>query len=246
MLLKGKRTMPQDSARTELMGKLQRLSHNAQPARIEAELNSLGEAPSAALPSPELCEAFLINVLKNQGTVECASNRSEAVKAVAQHLHSRFRTRKLVAGNDPRLAAMPWRDGAVLPRFGAAEHGENASLSYARIGIAETGSIVTYTGKSNPASNNLLVEDHIVLVDTANLVATLDDAWTQINKDQEKSGRPRGVNFISGPSSTADIEAQLVKGAHGPRSWHVILLGEVPEGALDNAQNAVETQLNNL
>jgi L-lactate dehydrogenase complex protein LldG len=238
--------MPQDSARTEIMGKLQRLSLNAQPARIEAELNRLGDAPSPTLPSSELCEAFLVNVLKNQGTVACASNRSEAVKAVAQHLHSRFRTRKLVAGNDPRLAAMPWRDGAVLPRFGAAEHGENASLSYARMGIAETGSIVTYTGKSNPAANNLLVEDHIVLVDTANLVATLDDAWTQINKDQEKSGRPRGVNLISGPSSTADIEAQLVKGAHGPRSWHVILLGEVPEDALDNAQYAIEAQLNNL
>ena len=238
--------MPPDSARTELMGKLQRVCQNAQPARILAELNSLGESPAPTSPCSELCEAFLINVLKNQGTVACASNRSEAVKAVAEHLHSLFRTRKLVAGNDPRLAAMPWRDGAVLPRFGAAEQGENASLSYACMGIAETGSIVTYTGKSNPATNNLLVEDHIVLVDTANLVATLDDAWTQINKDQEKSGRPRGINFISGPSSTADIEAQLVKGAHGPRSWHVILLGEVPEGALGNAQDAVEAQLNNL
>ena len=108
------------------------------------------------------------------------------------------------------------------------------------MGIAETGSIVTYTGKSNPAANNLLVEDHIVLVDTATLVATLDDAWTQINKDQQESGRPRGINFISGPSSTADIEAQLVKGAHGPRSWHVILLGEIPEDALSNARNATE------
>ena len=238
--------MAQDSARTELMGKLQRVCQNTQPTLIYADLNSLGEAPAPTLPSSQLCEAFLINVLKNQGTVACASNRSEAVKAVAEHLHSRFRTRKLVAGNDPRLAAMPWRDGAVLPRFGAAEHGENASLSYACMAIAETGSIVTYTGKSNPATNNLLVEDHIVLVDTANLVATLDDAWTQIHKDQEKSGRPRGINFISGPSSTADIEAQLVKGAHGPRSWHVILLGEVPEDALDNAQNAVEAQLNSL
>lgn len=238
--------MPQNSARTELMGKLQRACKHAQPAHILAELNNLGEAPAPTLPSSQLCEAFLINVLKNQGTIACASNRSEAVNAVAQHLHSRFRTRKLVAGNDPRLAAMPWRDGAVLPRFGAAEHGENASLSYACMGIAETGSIITYTGKSNPAANNLLVEDHIVLVDTASLVATLDDAWVQIKEDQEKSGRPRGINFISGPSSTADIEAQLVKGAHGPRSWHVILLGEIPEGALDNAQSAVDALFNSL
>jgi L-lactate dehydrogenase complex protein LldG len=238
--------MAQDSARTELMGTVQRACQNAHPERIAAELNSLGESPKPTLPSSDLCEAFLINVIKNQGTVACASNRSDAVKAVAQYLHSRFRTRKLVAGNDPRLAAMPWRDGSVLPRFGAAEHGENASLSYACMGVAETGSIVTYTGKSNPAANNLLVEDHIVLVDTASLVETLDDAWAQINEDQEKSGRPRGINFISGPSSTADIQAHLVKGAHGPRSWHVILLGEMPEDALENVQNAVAALLNNL
>ncbi|MCP4467462.1 MAG: hypothetical protein GY813_12020 [Halieaceae bacterium] len=71
-------------------------------------------------------------------------------------------------------------------------------------------------------------EHHLVLVDVNDLVLNLEQAWEIINSDLEKGGRPRGINMIAGPSSTADIEGQLVYGAHGPRRWHVILLGEVP------------------
>lgn len=233
--------MTQDSAQAELMARLYRATGKSSPEHIQAELLSLGQAPVPRLPARELCEAFFINVLKNQGTVACAPNRSEAVKAVAKYLQERFRTRKLVAGNDPRLAAMPWRDGGVLPRFGAAEQDSSrpatpASLSYARLGVAETGSIITFTGIFNPAANNLLVEDHIVLLDVDDLVANLDDAWKRINASLKEEGRPRGINFISGPSSTGDIDAQLVMGAHGPRAWHVILMGDVPEEAMGNAE----------
>ena len=235
-----------DNAQTQLMGKLHRATRQATAEQIESQLTNLGSGPVPLLPAQELCEAFFINVLKNQGTVGCAANRSEAVKAIASYLHERFHTRKLVAGNDPRLAAMPWRDGGVLPRFGAAEKDHAlpstpASLSYAKLGVAETGSIVTYTGKSNPAANNLLVEDHIVLLDVADLVANLDDAWEKINAAMDENGRPRGINIISGPSSTGDIDAQLVMGAHGPRAWHVILMGEIPDEALNIARAASST-----
>jgi len=35
---------------------------------------------------------------------------------------------------------------------------------------------------------------------------------------------PRAVNFISGPSRTADIEQTVTLGAHGPYRVHVLLL----------------------
>jgi L-lactate dehydrogenase complex protein LldG len=36
---------------------------------------------------------------------------------------------------------------------------------------------------------------------------------------------PRSVNMISGPSRTADIEQTIVRGAHGPKRLHVLVLG---------------------
>ena len=35
---------------------------------------------------------------------------------------------------------------------------------------------------------------------------------------------PRAVNFISGPSRTADIEQTVTLGAHGPYRVHVVLI----------------------
>jgi L-lactate dehydrogenase complex protein LldG len=224
------------SARAEIFARLHTASRSASAESIQQEYQSLGSAPAPTPPAPELCQAFLLNVLKNQGSVDCVNNRAEAVKAIATYLYTHFRSHRLVAGNDPRLAAMPWRDAGVLPRFGSMETGEPAALSFARLGVAETGAVVTWTGKANPAANNLLPEHHIVLVDATDLVLTLEAAWTRINQEMEKNGRPRGINFIAGPSSTADIEGQLVYGAHGPRRWHVILLGNVPGEALELAR----------
>jgi L-lactate dehydrogenase complex protein LldG len=34
------------------------------------------------------------------------------------------------------------------------------------------------------------------------------------------------VNLITGPSRSADIEQTLLLGAHGPRTLHIIIVGE--------------------
>ncbi len=230
-----------DSARLEIFARLRAASRGDSAEGIAREYQSLGSAPAPTPPAPELCQAFLVNVLKNKGSVDCVNNRAEAVKVIGQYLYTHFRSHRLVAGNDPRLAAMPWRDAGVLPRFGSLEAGEPAALSFARLGVAETGAVVTWSGKANPAANNLLPEHHIVLVDSADLVATLEQAWDKINLELETHGRPRGINFIAGPSSTADIEGQLVYGAHGPRRWHVIVLGKVPPNTLELARAGVAT-----
>jgi L-lactate dehydrogenase complex protein LldG len=44
---------------------------------------------------------------------------------------------------------------------------------------------------------------------------------------------PRTVNFITGPSRTADIEQTIQLGAHGPRRLHIILVGGDLEGRRD-------------
>lgn len=225
-------------SRSRIMARVRRGSLGQDSRAIESELAHLGVAPAAPLPHEDTLVAFMINVLKNQGSLDTAVDRTAAVKAVGHYIYEHYRSHRLVAGNDPRLAAMPWRDGGVLPRFGELEPGEAVALSYARWGVAETGAIVTTTGKANPAANNLLPEHHIVILDINDLLPELEHLWEVLEHAMEHEGRPRGINCIAGPSSTADIEATLVYGAHGPRSWHVILLGDVPDTALEQARQA--------
>lgn len=227
------------TARAEIFARIRHSTRGAGAKKINGELQALGRAPAAGLASDNLFTAFLVNVLKNQGTVDCAADRSGAVAAVGKYIYEHYRTHRLVAGNDSRLAAMPWRDAGVLPRFGALEPGEPVALSYARLAIAETGGVVTFTGRANPAANNLLAENHIVLVDGADLVPDMEAAWACINALTAEEGRPRGINMIAGPSSTADIEGKLVQGAHGPRQWHVILLADDGENILEQARGIV-------
>jgi len=219
-------------ARSEILARVRHSSRRMPEAEVKRALSSLDAGPCAVLPHADLAIAFLANVLKNQGTVSVASSRSEAVTAIGKYLYQHHRSRKLVAGNDARLAALPWRDAGLLPRFGEAESGELAALSYAVAGIAETGSIVTCTGRNNPAANNLLAEDHIVIIALEDLVERFDEAIEAL-----QTQRPRGINVISGPSGTADIAMHMVQGAHGPRRWHVVLLGHLPPGCAEQARD---------
>jgi L-lactate dehydrogenase complex protein LldG len=50
----------------------------------------------------------------------------------------------------------------------------------------------------------------------------MEDAWDLLRR--EIGSMPRAVNFISGPSRTADIEQTVTLGAHGPYRVHVMLI----------------------
>ena len=60
------------------------------------------------------------------------------------------------------------------------------------------------------------------MVEAARLVPHYEDVWAKLRALAEM---PRSVNFITGPSKTADVEQTLQIGAHGPRCLHVVMTG---------------------
>ena len=89
--------------------------------------------------------------------------------------------------------------------------------------IAETGTLMLASGADTPAAASLLPETHIAIVETARIVPFMEDAWALLRA--ERGQPPRSVNFVSGPSRTADIEQTVTMGAHGPYRVHIILVG---------------------
>ena len=54
------------------------------------------------------------------------------------------------------------------------------------------------------------------------VVATYEDGWDRLRAAKAEL-LPRVVNFITGPSRTADIELTLAIGVHGPQELYVIV-----------------------
>ncbi len=88
--------------------------------------------------------------------------------------------------------------------------------------IAETGTLMMTSGPRTPAAASLLPETHIAVVSASRIVRGMEDAWELLRA--ETGIMPRAVNFISGPSRTADIEQTVTLGAHGPYRVHIILV----------------------
>ena len=93
-----------------------------------------------------------------------------------------------------------------------------AGVTGARMGIAETGSVVLSSGESGLTAS-LLPEVHIAILKSTDIVPTLAEALAR-RELREVSA----ATIITGPSRTADIEMALTIGVHGPKELHVILI----------------------
>jgi L-lactate dehydrogenase complex protein LldG len=102
---------------------------------------------------------------------------------------------------------------AELNRFGAA-------VTLGAIAIAETGTIVLegISGQGRRATT-LVPDVHICVLDAANIVTNVPEAFARLT-----SAATLPLTFFSGPSATADIEMTRIKGVHGPRHLHILLL----------------------
>jgi L-lactate dehydrogenase complex protein LldG len=98
---------------------------------------------------------------------------------------------------------------------------ENADgvISACFCAIADSGTIVLHHGPQEGRRILTLLPDwHLCVLRTSQIVEVLPEYFARV------SDPPKLATYISGPSATADIEMTRIKGVHGPRFLHVVVV----------------------
>jgi L-lactate dehydrogenase complex protein LldG len=193
--------------------------------RIAAHRRNPIPARATALDHPQQIELFVAMAEEVQATVARVASPSELPEEVARYLAAENLPAELIMAPDPNLDAIPWEARPLLRiRRGRAEADDKVSLSPCHAAIAETGTLMLISGPQTPTTLNFLPDTHIVIVRADQVVATYEDGWDRLRACGVMERLPRAINFITGPSRTADIEQHIELGAHGPRRLHIVLV----------------------
>ncbi len=92
--------------------------------------------------------------------------------------------------------------------------------------MADSATMVMRTRPGQARSVSLVPSIHVAVIELNQIIADLKELYALLKWDpqESKEGLTNCMTFISGPSKTADIEATMVHGAHGPRQVHVYVI----------------------
>jgi L-lactate dehydrogenase complex protein LldG len=99
---------------------------------------------------------------------------------------------------------------------------DDAALTIAPFGIAETGTLAYPASAQNPASWHFRPGFEIVVLKASDIVANMETVIARVRA----KGLPHTLNFVTGPSRTGDIEQTLELGAHGPKALAILIVRE--------------------
>ena len=194
-------------------------------ARARLKTPRPGPVPSRALLNHKArVELFLEEARRVEATAVRVASPSEVAAAVARYLADNGLPGELRMASHADLKNIPWSEQPQLTvRHGPAEGSDPVGVALAFAGIAETGTLVLLSGRQTPTTLNFLPDTHIVVLPTARVHGTYEDVWALL-RAPGRGFMPRTVNWITGPSRTADIEQTILLGAHGPRRLHIVLI----------------------
>ncbi|PSL36279.1 L-lactate dehydrogenase complex protein LldG [Planomicrobium soli] len=101
----------------------------------------------------------------------------------------------------------------------------NIGLFFSDMGLAESGTVVQFNDKDIARSVSLLPVTYIAIVPKSTIVPRMTQATHGVHQ-AVKAGKDIStcINFISGPSNSADIEMDIVIGVHGPvEAVHIVV-----------------------
>jgi L-lactate dehydrogenase complex protein LldG len=190
-------------SRAEIEALLTQLQHNAVPLNLQ--LHACGSLREAA----DCIATIAIATEPEFGTT----------REIVLHDHPLLQDLQIEERLRGAAITTHWtRNGDVAVH----QHTKNSyiGITVADWGIADSATIVQLTRPGRPRSTSLVPSIHIALLPLEKLVADLAQAYALIRQEQDLDS----MVLISGPSKTADIEACMVHGAHGPKAMHLVVL----------------------
>ena len=206
------------SARDHVLGAIRR--NLGRPAEDTAHADArLAGHPAGPVPeratgdAAVLRERFVERARAADAEVVSLGSRDELPALVARACAESKLEARAAAAPDDALGTLDWRGAGMAVEARAGRADDKCSVGVARAGVAETGTLVMLSGPDSPVTLNFLPDLHVVLLAADDIVGSYEDAWARL---RERGGMPRSVNWITGPSRSADIEQRLQLGAHGP------------------------------
>ena len=221
------------NARDEILSAVRRSLHVAgdeAPRRAAVEAR-LAQAPAGIIPkrgqgdAREQAATFKAEAERAQASLAEVAEAADVPAEVARYLRENNLAAALRMGEDARLGAMPWDATALEVARGPSDGRDPNAVSVAFSAVAETGTLALVSGPANPTTLNFLPDNHIVVVFADDLVGDYESVFVKLRAAYGVGAAPRTLNFITGPSRSADIEQTLLLGAHGPRRLHIVLVG---------------------
>ena len=195
-------------------------------AKFEEEMQRVAGQCHQATGRQEL-ETVIGAILKVSGTTEVVLSRNPLLKQL--DLAARLKDAGLVVvAYEPGSSGPAGDPGSVEGGKAFREHcfSAGAGITGVDFALAESGSLVLTSDTEGSQLASLAPPVHIALYRRRQLVAYLEQVLEALPLGQNP-GDPdagRSVVLVTGPSRTADIEQILVRGVHGPRDVHAILV----------------------
>ncbi|MGG3925612.1 lactate utilization protein C [Metabacillus fastidiosus] len=181
----------------------------------------------------------LVNILKKQCEIihtQCIETTAEKLKEKVQIVFKQYGVSSAVTWKDERFFEYGlhelevdihvWNPKLKEKNIEIAEKAD-AGITFSDITLAESGTVVLFSNEHKGRSVSLLPKTYIAIIPKSSIVPRMTQAAEYIHEQVQKGEKISScIDFITGPSNSADIELNLVVGVHGPVKATYIIVND--------------------